>query len=144
MSFEFRVPPHRMVRLEQMAKSTKWEPKESLEVSQWNLFPSIGLNPRSIAAAHVAWAAVGLMSMFVHKSPLLAYGMLWLVGHVVVQYMVDRLRGRRANLLSAATIDNEETPFQLRLCFDVLACILLLTSFVVLTVGIPLLRPLFR
>jgi hypothetical protein len=127
-----------------MAKSTKWEPKESLEVSQWNLFPNIDLNPRSIAAAHVAWAAVALVSMFVHQSPLLAYGMLWLVGQVVVQYMVDRLRGRRANLLSAATIDNEETPLQLRLCFDVLACILLLTSFAVLTVGIPLLRSLFR
>jgi hypothetical protein len=122
-----------------MVDPNRWEPKEPLDVRSWNLLPVTNVKPGAIGVAHLTWIAIALCSAVIHSvhqvSYVLPYVVLWLYGHMCIQYILDRLRGRRAAIGTAA-IDNEETPFQVRVLADMAVCFSLLVSMLVMVVGI--------
>jgi hypothetical protein len=106
--------------------SNKWEPRAPLDVSPWNLLPSVQLSRRAVVLAHVGWLAFGFLLCFAQDANWLKYAIVSMVSLLPVQYLLDRIRRRPARLGPQAVTD-DDTPMPLRVALDVCAIVMIVT-----------------
>jgi len=104
--------------------------------SGWSLLPNLGITPRIAAAVQAAWLIFAVGICISRGSHIGVYLTLWLVGAMVLIYLLQRLGGRPASPIGRATeVIGADTPRVDRMLHDLMSIGLFL--FCLLAVAIP-------
>lgn len=102
----------------------------------WSLLPDLGVSPRLAAALQAAWFGFALGICLVRKAHAGVYATVWLVGALVLIYLLQRLGGRPASPIGRSNEQiGADTPGADRFLHDLMSLVLFL--FCLLALAIP-------
>jgi hypothetical protein len=102
----------------------------------WSLLPDLGLTPRMAAVLQAAWFCFAVGICLIRKVHAGVYATVWLVGALVLIYLLQRLGGRPAAPIGRSNVAiGADTPKVDRLLHDLMSIALFL--FCMLALAVP-------